>query len=145
MGDKRVARLLVSMTIGLALSLMAPEIASPVHAAGGQAHVRTVAMTFRLHVVGNLDQNATYWVAYGPIDGQFGLVRLQVAGSERYQAVRRVAIGARSVFAFLEGQGTIRTRFGPAPGNPVVTIKRLGPMTVGSAGISDVRWRAPAG
>ena len=139
------ARLLSAAVIAVAASSTSSALAGRANSGRANVHPNTIAMTFRLQVRGNMDRSATYWVAWGPLNGEFGLTQLRSAGSELYRAVENISIGARSVFAFLEGQGTIRTKFGPAPGNPVVTIRRVGPITVGTAGVPEIRWLAPAG
>ena len=121
-----------------------PAMASPAQSTGHN-RAQIVSMSFRLHVVGNTDPGATFWVAYGPVDGRFGLVQLRRLEPGVFQAMDRIRIGTRSVFAYLEGHGVVKTRFGNAPGDPVFTIRRVGPVTVTAAGVQSVRWRSVQG
>jgi hypothetical protein len=111
-----------------------------------QAGSRTASVTFRLNVTGQ-DPSLTYWVAYGPLSDHFGLVRLHSMGSNRYGASDRLPTQGRTIFAYLAGHGVMHTRFGPAPGNPVVTIKRIGPLGMSHIRLALVQWRVqrPAG
>lgn len=109
-------------------------------------HARQVAtpVTFQLHVTGAHDPHMTFWVAYGPLDGRFGLIRLRSAGSDHYVASRVLPPG-RTVFSYIAGTGTAQTRLGPAPGAPAVTIARVGPATALRASRGIMLWRGPLG
>jgi hypothetical protein len=87
----------------------------------------------------------TYWVAYGPLDDRFGLDRLHAAGTSTYQASVWLPAAGSTTFAFLAGHGSIQTRFGPAPADPVITIKVFGPLSVAGTDLPVVQWHAPAG
>lgn len=106
-------------------------------------HRGTVQTTFRLRVQGHVGPRTTFWVAYGPLADRWGIVQLHAAGHGIFLSQRRLPLNGRSVFAYLEGNGAIATRIGPAPGNPVVTIRRLGPFRVSSRGLPLVCWTAP--
>jgi hypothetical protein len=103
---------------------------------------RTV--TFRLQVSGPPARGATYWVAYGPLDGKFGIVRLTFAGSHMYKATRDLPAHGRAIFAYLSGYGSVWTRLGWVPGPPVVTIRRFGP-TLAWQLPTTVSWVPPIG
>ncbi len=109
-----------------------------------RTQLRTGLIAFRLQVAGTPDAGATFWVAYGPLAGKFGIIRLHRNRSGMYVARARLPLHARTVFSYLEGQGTIQARFGLAPGNPVVTIRQVGPMPAGRP-IPPIRWQAPLG
>lgn len=108
-------------------------------------HGATVQTTFRLQVQGHVGPHTTFWVAYGPLADHWGIVRLHAAGHGMFVARRRLPLHGRSVFAYLVGNGTITTRIGPVPGNPVITIRRLGPLTISARGLPLVHWTAPVG
>ena len=123
---------------------------SPVHAAspygrGSPASARTVIGSFRLQVSGSVARDATFWVAYGPIAGRWGIVRLHHAGHGVYRASHRLPAEGTTIFTYLQGYGVVSTRLGPAPGNPVVTITRLGPLAPSSPQLASVTWQAPVG
>lgn len=107
-----------------------------------RSHV--VVATFRLHISGRPSPGTTFWVAYGPLAGKFGLVRLSDAGSGLRVATQALPGTGRTVFAYLAGHGVTMTRHGPAPGNPVVVIRTIGPIS--PAHLPPlVQWSAPAG
>jgi hypothetical protein len=101
-------------------------------------------VTFRLHVSGDIPQAMTFWLAYGPLGGRFGIVRLHRSRVGLYAASVRLPVG-RSSFAFVAGYGVIHVRFGPAPGNPVITIRRIDRCTALQAARIGVYWHVPEG
>ena len=113
------------------------------HPAGLPAH--TVLVTFRLEVTGSPAARTTFWVAYGPLAGRFGLIQLHSLGGGVYGAGRRLPMGGRTTYAYLAGQGVAHTRIGRAPGDPVIIIESFGPATALEAGRSVARWQAPVG
>jgi hypothetical protein len=59
------------------------------HATPLKMHMQGVhvqGVHFRLHVVGRPSPGTTFWVAYGPLAGRFGIIRLHAAGSNMYEA-----------------------------------------------------------
>jgi hypothetical protein len=134
-----VAAWLFASTLFVAGPRVAADLPSPVSQRTG-----TITATFRLLVVGHLGTHMTLWVAFGPAAGRFGLLRLRPARPNLYTATDRFPVPSKVVIVYLAGQGVIQTRFGPAPGNPVVTIERLGPLYV-SDHLPVVRWRVPVG
>ena len=106
-------------------------------------HSPMVVATFRLQVAGSISPGTTFWVAYGPVDGHFGIVQLHGANGT-YSARQRVPAG-RTTVAYLAGHGTMKTRFGVAPGNPVVTIRRVESAVIGQGPLPTIRWIAPVG
>jgi hypothetical protein len=135
-------------TVCAALVILAASSSSTAaagHTQVGKTPSASVTATFRLVVSGQADSSLTFWVAYGPLRDGFGLVQLHPAGQGRYRASVTLPAEGRTVFAFLAGHGTIRTRFGPAPGNPVVTIRRIGPVNLAELRLPTVRWMVPAG
>jgi hypothetical protein len=105
----------------------------------------TVAVTFRLQVSGKPGQGTTFWVAYGPLADRFGLVQLHRSAPGLYAVTQSLPAQGRTIFAYLVGHGSIHTRFGSAPGDPVAIIKRVGPVSARGLGAPTVTWTAPVG
>lgn len=132
----------------MSVALLALTMASllPAEAKGRPlAHVRSVAVTFRLHVAGQIAAGTTYWVSYGPLAGQWGIVRLRRTGPGRYEAAASIPATGRTIFSYLAGRGTLRTPAGLVPGDPVITIQRFGPMSASDLPQTAVEWRPPVG
>jgi hypothetical protein len=104
-----------------------------------------VAVTFRLHVSGKPASDTTFWVAYGPLAGRFGLVQLHPSGAGVYSATQTLPTQGRTTFAYLAGRGAIQSRFGPAPGDPVTIIQRIGPVSARELDTSPITWTGPVG
>lgn len=104
-----------------------------------------VATTFRLHVSGRLTPGTTFWVAYGPLDGHFAILRMRAVGNGSYVRSANLPRGARASYSYVMGHGVLRSRVGRVPGNPVVTIRSIGPVTVGQTPLHSVQWQAPIG
>jgi len=128
--------------LACALSLIAGRA---VAAASPNVHPSETRIQFRLQVSGPRDPLATYWVAYGPLQGRFGIKRLQQAAGGLFGASLRLPLHSRTTLAFVAGHGAIYTQAGLAPGNPVVTIRVFGPAIIAPAGIPLVRWNTPIG
>lgn len=105
----------------------------------------TATEVFRLRVVGPVEARATFWVAYGPLAGRFGIVQLRKEADGLYVANASLPAAGRTVLTYLEGTGAVQTPMGNAPGNPVTTIKTVGPLAVGSHNLPVVQWSQPAG
>ena len=136
-----------STLISVAASILWISSLSPgdAHGAAKSARqVRTVVTTFRLHVIGRPPAHATFWVAFGPLADRWGLIQLHAAGGGTYTAAQSLPEVGRTIFAYLAGQGVLATQMGPAPGNPVVTIRRIGPVSASQVGATIVRWREPS-
>lgn len=116
-------------------------------AARHSAHARNAltVLTLRVHAAAAVSPDTTFWVAYGPVGGHFGLVRLQPTAGHMYQARQALPADGRTTFAFLAGHGVITTRFGSAPGDPVQTIQRVGPVSILDLHLPTAEWRAPVG
>jgi hypothetical protein len=134
-----------SLALALALSALSPAHASQMSPTQAWSPGHLTAQTFRLQVQGTPAAGSTFWVAFGPLDGRFGLIRLKSAGTGWYTARARLPRQGRTVFAFLAGQGVLHATFGLAPGNPVVTIRRVGPVEVGLHDPITAHWDAPVG
>jgi hypothetical protein len=102
-------------------------------------------MTFRLAVHGRPPSRATFWVAYGPLAGRFGIVQMHGSRSGQYAATIRAPEGAQSTFAVVTGVGRIWTRAGWQPGNPVAVIRLLGRLAVRAGPVALVQWSVPVG
>jgi hypothetical protein len=104
----------------------------------------TVSTTFHLRVAGRLAPGTTLWVAYGPLRGKFGIIRLRAHAGNLYTATRVLPAAGKTVFSFIAGNGTMTTRLGVVPGNPVRTIRSIGPTSIWPHGVPTVLWRVPA-
>lgn len=99
---------------------------------------------FHLHVSGTPDAHMTYWVAYGPLQGRFGVMQLHAVGAGQYSVQRSLPDGTTNL-TFLAGIGSVHTRAGDAPGNPVVTIRTLTFVSIQGCALPTVEWQAPVG
>jgi hypothetical protein len=106
---------------------------------------KTASMTFRIDLGARPAQGTTFWVAYGPLDGHFGLIRLHRLGPTEYGAVAELPRDGHTDFAYVAGNGTIKTRAGLAPGDPVVTIQVFHRVTPGQKKLPSVWWQPPLG
>jgi hypothetical protein len=104
-----------------------------------------VRMPFRVSIPSQLPSSTTLWVAYGPVAGKFGLIRLRPGLRGEFVASGRFPAGTSATFYYIEGHGTIRTRAGVGPGNPVQTIGHVGPVVIGKQPVPLFRVPAPAG
>jgi hypothetical protein len=137
---------LLAVLTALALFLPAHSQA----AARGAREIRVaprprIVESFRLHVDGRVTPGTTFWVAYGPLAGHFGLIRLQPDGLHLYAATVRLPGSGRTQFAYVRGTGATRTQHGQVPGDPVVTIKVIGPVSVPQVELPTVQWQSPSG
>ena len=132
---------LAVLALGLAI-WSAPWTAHASSRSAGSSLVRT---SFHLQVSSNFSPSATFWIAYGPLGGRFGLIRLHRAGDGRFVAAGWFPSGARADFYYIEGQGTMRTKEGVVPGNPVRTVGHAGPLIIGHHPVPVLRLSAPAG
>ena len=130
------ATLLVTLLAGLPVSALA--------AAGERHPTATVSTPFQLRVDGPVGRGATFWVAYGPLAGTWGIKQLQAAGPGYYAGRLRLPRG-RTMFSFIQGKGVVYTRLGAVPGNPVTTIRHVGPVLVGAGAVPTVVWHVPIG
>lgn len=112
-------------------------------AAGRRRSHDVTTVTFRLHVVGHPSPNTTFWVAYGPLDGHFGVIQLHTRSGGDLVAQEQLPTRGRTVFAYLAGHGVMVTPMGNVPGDPVVTIRRLGPTTAPEVIRTIVEYLAP--
>ena len=113
-------------------------------ATGATAFATTPPVTFRLRVVGAVSPSMTFWIAYGPLGGHFAVLRLHRFRSGLYAVTVRLPLG-RSSFAYIAGHGVTRDRSGPAPGAPVITIKRIDHSSARQVAQRTVLWHAPVG
>jgi hypothetical protein len=134
-------------------SVAAVGLVALLFASGTRAEARTktragpdtALVTFRLQVSGQPASGTTFWVAYGPLDGHFGLIQLHASQSGLYTAQRRLPLHGRTIYSYLAGQGTAQTRIGRVPGDPVITIRTFGPLSLADQTLPLVRWQAPVG
>lgn len=129
--------------LGLTAALPAAAHARASHR--GAAHTPLAPATFRLHVSGRPSPGTTFWVAYGPLADKWGTIRLHGTGGGNYAATATLPEKARSTFAYVAGQGRVRTPAGWAPGGPIVTIRLTGLVTAAQASAAMVQWQAPIG
>lgn len=128
----------------LALIFLLPVSAHAEQQVIGRAP-RLAQVRFELQVQGIPARGATYWVAYGPIGGKFGVLRLRRMGTRMYGATHAFPAGSRGEFVYLEGTGQVRTPAGPAPGGMVVTIRRTALSSLHTGLVCSVSWSAPVG
>lgn len=105
----------------------------------------TVSEAFRLQVAGHVSAGETFWVAYGPLNGRFAILRLHQVGAGRFVRNSTLPVGSRATYSYIMGHGVLHTRLGAVPGNPVVTIRAIGPVTVGQTPLPTIEWYAPIG
>jgi hypothetical protein len=129
----------------LALASLSPALAASHESSHGGTVNHTVVRTFRLEVSNAVSGRATFWVAYGPLGGRWGLVRLRATRSGVYQASVRLPAQGRTTFAYVEGQGAVRTAHGLVPGDPVITVKRFDHVSTTAPQLGLVQWQAPVG
>jgi hypothetical protein len=106
---------------------------------------RTAPVSFSLSVAGTPDPGTTFWVSYGPLAGKFAVVRLHPEGANTYGVRLRLPAGGHGTFYYLTGHGTMKSRSGPVPGDPVATIKRVGPVTLSQGLALRASWYPPLG
>lgn len=102
------------------------------------------AVTFRLQVAGDVPRNMTFWMAYGPLAGRFGIVQLHRFDTHLYRTTVRLPLG-RSSFAYIAGYGVQSMPYGLVPGDPVITIRYMERSTARRAARSTVSWHVPLG
>jgi hypothetical protein len=107
-------------------------------------HHSTSESVFLLSVDGPVNAGDTFWVAYGPLVGTWGIIRLHAAGLRLYEA-RVVLPRGRTVFSFVKGTSVMHTRLGLVPGNPVATIRQVGPTSASGGVFPPVVWHEPMG
>jgi hypothetical protein len=139
-------KLLASLLAALTFFMFA---GSPVAASGSPAvtktYARMVVASFRIHVLGHGDSLASYWVAWGPLGDKFGLVQLQRRSGSTFAADQLLPASGQTIFAYLVGRGVVHTAHGPVPGDLVVTIKRVGPVSMAHLHLSTVEWSGTSG
>jgi len=135
-----------TVALGIALAVALTVIpGQSVAASRPIVHATETQILFRLQVSGLRNPAATYWVAYGPLRGRFGIKRLRPAANGLFEASQWLPLHLRTTFAYVAGYGVMRTRAGLAPGNPVITIRVFGPAVIAPGGIPVVRWNTPIG
>jgi hypothetical protein len=107
-------------------------------------HYSSSASIFRLVVYGTIAPTDTFWVAYGPLQDKWGIIQLHAAGLNLYGARAKLPRG-HTVFSFIQGSGVLHTRLGLVPGNPVTTIRQIGPTSASGGDFPLVVWREPMG
>ena len=110
-----------------------------------QVTPKTAPVTFSLSVAGAPDGGTTFWVSYGPLAGKFAIKQLHATSAHTYGVTLQLPVQARGTFYYLTGQGTMKTKVGPVPGNPVATIKQVGPATVNRGVVLTASWHPPVG
>jgi hypothetical protein len=139
-------KLFTSLLAALAFSVLAAlPVAASGHRAVTNSHNRTMLATFRIHVSGRAERGASYWVAWGPLDDHFGLVQLHRLSGNTFGADQLLPASGRTIFAYLVGHGVVHTAHGPVPGDPVLTIERIGPESLAHLHLSTVVWSVPFG
>ena len=114
----------------------------------GHAQSTTPRMTpvsFSLSVDGQPDPGTTFWVSYGPLAGKFGVLQLHPQGPHSYGLTVQLPAQARGTFYYLSAHGKMKTCSGMVPGDPVATIKHVGPMVVSRGVAVTAVWHPPIG
>src|SRR5438270_13637329 len=93
-----------ALAVLLVFSLLAAWPASP-HAHSlpkshphRRSHTGMVTVTFRLTVVGQIVPGQTFWVAYGPLDGHFGIFQLHQTSRGSYAASQQFPADGRTTW-----------------------------------------------
>lgn len=135
----------LAFVLALGILNLTPGFAAAASGSSQQRSVpRMVSTSFHLRVAVKAAPGTTFWVAYGPLDGKWGLIRLHRSGKSVYSGSRVLPTSGRTVFSFIAGRGTMRSRMGVVPGNPVTTIRSIGPITIWPHGVPTVLWRVSA-
>jgi hypothetical protein len=137
---------LVGVWLGLLLvgAMIYPAHASSsAHRSGAPA--RTIVVTFRIDLTAQPERGTTFWVAYGPLDDHFGVVRLHQVGQRTFAAAVRLPTDGHTDFAYLAANGAIKTRLGWVPGDPSVTIRVFHRVTPGQGQLPPVSWTPAVG
>jgi hypothetical protein len=143
-------RTVIRYILGIAVSLVAVVGVLPWSSLGASASPRAASrarigsVAFRLDVPGTVATNATFWVAYGPIAGRFGIVQLRPVGGGEYVGRAALPANSRGTFTYLTGTGRMHTRMGWVPRQTGIVIKTVGPTTPLHAAAMTVRF-APIG
>jgi hypothetical protein len=136
--------------VGIAVSFVAVVGVLPWSSLGVSASTRAASrprigsVAFRLDVPGTVARNATFWVAYGPIAGRFGIVQLRPEGDGEYVGHASLPANSRGIFTYMTGTGRMHTRMGWVPRQTGIVIKTVGPTTPLRAAAMTVRF-APMG
>jgi hypothetical protein len=138
------AQLTRSLAVGLAASCAGISMAQA-DTGSGAWHAQLAPTTFQVKVAGARASGTTLWVAYGPLAGRFGIVRMRNTGGGIYRAQLQLPRGARGQFSYIAGHGTMSSRQGIVPGNPVSTIGHVGPTIIGQSHIPMMVWHPPIG
>lgn len=99
---------------------------------------------FRLKVDGPVAPSDTFWVAFGPLRGLWGIIQLHTTGSKLYVASASLPRG-RTLFSFIQGRGIMHSRLGAVPGNPIMTIRQIGPTLASGGAFPLIVWHEPIG
>ncbi len=136
----------VKRAIGPVLAMaLAISASTPAFAHSSSRHPRMATMTFSIQVAGDIGPGTTFWLAHGPINGRFGIVRMHRVGRNTYAVQQIFPKGHRATFTYVMGHGAIETPGGPAPGDPVVIIDTVGPLHLNGETLPTIQWQAPIG
>ncbi len=106
---------------------------------------REGTVIFRLRVAGQPSPGTQFWVAYGPVAGRFGILRLRATSAGTYSAARTLPILEPTSVAYLAARGQVRTRAGLEPAHVLAIIFNSGPISLLEAQRHVPRWQAPVG
>jgi hypothetical protein len=109
------------------------------------AHPRVGTVVFRLHAPVPVPRSTTFWVAYGPLAGKFGIIQLLPAGSGQYAGRAALPADDRTVFTYISGIGRMHTRAGWVPRRGGTPIRSVGPTSALAASRIPVRYIPPIG
>jgi hypothetical protein len=144
-GCRRMKRKTSSILLMLVIAALCfPGITVTAASAATTPVATRAIVTFRLHVSGDIPNEMTFWIAYGPLAGQFGIVLLHRSDTGLYTVSMRLP-GGRSTFAYVAGYGVNRVRYGLVPGYPVITIRCLDRSTARQVARRAEYWHVPVG
>ena len=138
---QRLTAIIAFVVLGSSFISAGTALASP----GVKGASSDESVVFRLRVSGSVASNSTFWAAYGPVAGRFGLVQLKPVGPGQFSGTTKLPPGQSGIVAYLAGHGVVRTRAGKVPGDPVVTIRRTGDVPFSTRTLPLVHWVATRG
>ena len=146
-GKGLLMKLVASLAVTVAAALFCT---SGAHASGlnGLTRSQTAhssSTTFRVSVTGTAAKGTTFWVAHGPLNGRFGVIRLQHESGKTYTARVTLPNNETTSFTYLAAQGVQWVHGLPEPGGAVTVIRTLDSVTASAAAAQAVHWSVPLG
>ena len=101
--------------------------------------------TFRISVSGSPAKDTTFWVAHGPLNGRFGVIRLHRESGHSYAARITLPSNETTSFTYLTAQGVQWVHGLPQPAGTVTVIRTLDSVTASAAAAQAIHWSIPLG